>query len=70
MVDGSRALLCVGTSLTVYSAFRLVLRAKEGRRPVGVVSLGETRADGIVDLKVEEGCGAVMEGIVERLGYT
>ncbi|KAJ3185150.1 NAD-dependent protein lipoamidase sirtuin-4 [Geranomyces variabilis] len=68
LVDSARALLCIGTSLQVYSAFRLVARAKAKGAPVAVLSLGETRADSLVDLKIEDSCADVLEGVQELLG--
>ncbi|KAI8905676.1 DHS-like NAD/FAD-binding domain-containing protein [Powellomyces hirtus] len=66
-IDDSQALLCIGTSLQVYSAYRLALRAKAAGQPVAVLSLGETRADPLVDLKIMDGCSDVLEGVQEQL---
>jgi len=52
--------LAVGTSLMVLSAFRIVKAAKEAGARVALVVVGETRADGLADYKVEALAGEVM----------
>ena len=44
-VDASDGLLCIGTSLAVHSAFRLVKRATEKGIPVVILNVGKTRAE-------------------------
>lgn len=48
----SEALLVVGSSVMVYSAYRLVRAAKENGAKIAIVNVGETRADDLCDLKV------------------
>ncbi|TPX67049.1 hypothetical protein SpCBS45565_g04005 [Spizellomyces sp. 'palustris'] len=67
LIDTSNSVLAVGTSLQVYSAFRLVQRAKVQGKRVAVLSLGPTRADGVVDVKVDDGSSDVLEDVVEGL---
>ncbi len=45
-------MLVVGSSLMVYSAFRLAKAAKAGNGRLAILSAGPTRADNMVDLKV------------------
>ena len=45
-------MLVVGSSLMVYSAFRLSKAAKAGNGRLAILSAGPTRADSMVDLKV------------------
>lgn len=45
MVDASDAVLVLGTSLATWSAFRLVKRAVEAKKPILVLNDGKTRAD-------------------------
>ncbi|EPY27968.1 NAD dependent deacetylase [Strigomonas culicis] len=45
LVRQSSCLLCLGTSLQVYSAYRYVLAAKEKGVPVVIVNSGRTRAE-------------------------
>jgi NAD-dependent SIR2 family protein deacetylase len=61
------ALLVVGTSLMVYSGYRFVRAACERGLPVALVNLGATRADAQVSLKIEGGCGEVLERLAARL---
>ncbi|RKP27246.1 silent information regulator protein Sir2 [Syncephalis pseudoplumigaleata] len=53
-----RALLVMGTSVTVGSAMRVVRMAKP--REVAVVNLGGTRADSWADIRVEASCPQVL----------
>eukprot|EP00210_Caulerpa_lentillifera_P009175 g8747.t1 len=46
-------LLVIGSSVMTYSAFRLVKAAKSNEAKIAVVNVGETRADDLVDLKIE-----------------
>lgn len=50
------AVLVVGSSLMVYSGFRLVQAAAAAGKPVAAVNLGRTRADALLALKVERPC--------------
>lgn len=52
--------LVVGSSLMVWSAFRLIKAAKEGGARLAIVNVGPTRADDLADLKVEALAGEVM----------
>ena len=45
-------MLVVGSSLMVYSAFRLSKAAKAGNGRLAILSAGPTRADDMADLKV------------------
>lgn len=61
------ALLVVGSSLMVWSGFRLARAVAERGRPVAALNLGTTRADAFLDLKVSAPCGAVLTEFVQRL---
>jgi len=67
-LEQADALLVVGSSLMVFSGFRFVRRAAERGLPVAVVNLGRTRADDLIDLKIEQSCGAVLDQLLQRLG--
>jgi len=56
----ARGILVVGSSLQVMSAYRLVTRAKECGAEVVIVTIGETRADGIADGKIEKLAGEIL----------
>lgn len=62
----SSALLVVGSSLQVYSAYRLILQAKSLHIPVAVVSIGLTRADQLVDLKISGKCSEVFTRLADE----
>jgi len=63
---GSR-LLVLGSSLTVFSGRRFVLRAAQEARPVAVVNLGPTRADEVAAVRLEARLGEILPGVVRAL---
>ena len=50
------AMLIVGSSLMVYSGLRFVQAAAKAGKPLAAVNLGKTRADDLLELKVEQPC--------------
>jgi len=62
-VGRSDAMLVVGSSLFVFSGYRFVSQAKDLGIPIAVVNIGETRADKIVNLKLEAKAGDVLSKI-------
>lgn len=52
--------LVVGSSLMVWSAFRLIKAAVETGSQLAIVNIGPTRADDLADIKVEALAGEVM----------
>jgi len=63
----SDACLVVGSSLQTYSSFRHVRRAKELGMPLLVLNIGPTRADSIVDIKLDGRCGEALEWLQDKL---
>ena len=59
-LERSDAMLVVGSSLMVYSGYRLVLATAEAGKPIAIVSLGRTRADHLVSLKVTADCAEAL----------
>ncbi len=55
-LEQADAVLVVGSSLMVYSGFRFVRAAVQDGKPAAAVSLGRTRADDLLALKVERPC--------------
>lgn len=51
-VDDASCVVCAGTSLSVWSALRFVVRAKDRGIPVVVINNGETRADDFATLRI------------------
>jgi len=60
MAGACDLMLVVGSSLYVWSAFRLVKAAKAAGAKLAIVNVGQTRADDMADLKVEALAGEVM----------
>ena len=71
-IDTADGVLCIGTSLAVHSAFRLVKRSIEREVPVLILNVGETRVereglgDGLVT-KVESPIGDTLNELVNML---
>jgi NAD-dependent deacetylase sirtuin 4 len=78
-IDASDGILCIGTSLSVHSAYRLVKRGIERGIPVAILNVGETRVEkeglglgggeggyGLVT-KIESPIGETLCGLVEIL---
>ena len=61
------AMLVAGSSLMVYSGYRFVEDAVAAGKPVAVVNIGRTRADGVLTLKVEHEVGAALDALAQRL---
>ena len=60
MLDGASALVVVGSSLTVFSGYRFVLRARDRRIPIAIVNRGETRGDPYAALRIDAMVGEVL----------
>ncbi|EDW00085.1 NAD-dependent protein deacylase Sirt4 [Drosophila grimshawi] len=60
MVYTSDGLLVLGSSLLVFSGYRIVLQTKDLKLPVAIVNIGETRADHLADIKISAKCGDVI----------
>ncbi|XP_011875879.1 PREDICTED: NAD-dependent protein deacetylase Sirt4-like [Vollenhovia emeryi] len=62
-VESLDALLILGTTLSTFSAYRIVLQAMDAKKPTAIVNIGETRADKSVDLRITGRCGDVLPKI-------
>ena len=75
--DGADAVLVVGSSVSTFSAFRLVRDAARRDVPVAILTKGETRADALAALKVERLAGQTLplvlgaptSSVFETYGY-
>jgi NAD-dependent SIR2 family protein deacetylase len=67
LVEEARSLLVLGSSLTVMSGYRFVLRAAKLGIPVAIVNLGPTRGDAKADLRVDAPLGDVLPELAARL---
>lgn len=62
-VSSSDAVFVVGSTLTVYSSYRIILQAKEAKKEVALLNIGPTRADDIVNIKVSTKCGDILPNL-------
>ncbi|HJQ48760.1 MAG TPA: NAD-dependent protein deacetylase [Amycolatopsis sp.] len=67
LVDEARALLVLGSSLTVMSGLRFVQRAARSGKPVLIVNQGLTRGDPHATVRVDRPLGEALTEIVTRL---
>jgi NAD-dependent SIR2 family protein deacetylase len=66
-VERSRALLVLGSSLTVMSGYRFVLRAAKLGIPVAIVNQGPTRGDAKASLRLDAPLGMVLPALARHL---
>ncbi|KAG1774100.1 DHS-like NAD/FAD-binding domain-containing protein [Suillus placidus] len=67
-IEQSERVFVLGTTLATYSAFRLVKRALELRKPVMLLNVGPTRADGLPGVeKLEISSSLVLRDVVRAL---
>jgi NAD-dependent SIR2 family protein deacetylase len=67
LVEEAGGLLVLGSSLTVMSGYRFVLRAAKLGIPVGIVNVGPTRGDAKADVRVDAPLGVVLPELAARL---
>ena len=67
LVHDARLLLVLGSSLTVMSGYRFVLRAAKLDTPVVIVNQGPTRGDDHASLKLEAPLGRTLEHLVQAV---
>ncbi|WP_320068746.1 NAD-dependent protein deacetylase [Micromonospora sp. RTGN7] len=67
LVERARAVLVLGSSLTVMSGRRFVIRAAKRGIPVGIVNQGVTRGDGYAAVRVDGPLGALLPALADRL---
>ncbi|MCW2601109.1 MAG: family NAD-dependent deacetylase [Frankiales bacterium] len=67
LLEGGRALLVLGSSLTVMSGYRFVLRAAKLGLPVAIVNQGPTRGDARCDIRVDASLGVVLTQLLDAL---
>jgi len=66
-LDAADAMLVVGSSLMVYSGYRLCEHAQALGKPIAAINRGRTRADHLFTLKVERDCGEALTDLVDTL---
>jgi NAD-dependent SIR2 family protein deacetylase len=67
LVDGAAALLVLGSSLTVMSGYRFVLRAVQRGIPVAIVNQGATRGDKHATLRLDAPLSDVLPSLATQL---
>eukprot|EP00944_MAST-04C_sp_MAST-4C-sp1_P007684 g7684.t1 len=65
-VEEANKLLICGTSVFVFSAYRLCLKAKELGKEIGILNVGETRADKLSKFKFETQCGSALRRLADK----
>jgi NAD-dependent deacetylase len=63
----SDAVLVVGSTVSVWPAADVVMRAAHQGKPIVVVNLGETEADHLAVAKLDDGIGDVLPELVNRI---
>ncbi|KAJ3743607.1 DHS-like NAD/FAD-binding domain-containing protein [Lentinula detonsa] len=67
-IENSDRVLLIGTTLATYSAFRLLKHATELRKPVLMIDVGPSRADGVQGVqKLEIASGDIMRDVVRNV---
>ena len=69
-LEQSDGLLVIGSSLSVYSAFRFCKSARQLGIPIAAINRGKTRADEMLATKLEQGCGEALEWLSTRIVAT
>jgi len=67
LFEQAEVLLVVGSSLTVYSGFRFVRRARELDLPVALINQGPTRADDLAHIKVAAAASEILAALERHL---
>ncbi|MHC8943414.1 NAD-dependent protein deacetylase [Advenella incenata] len=62
-LEQASAVLVVGSSLMVYSGYRFVRDAVRQGKPVAAITLGRTRADAVLALKLNTACGPLLTAL-------
>lgn len=69
VASAADAFLVLGSTLTVFSAFRLVKAAKENGASLAIVNHGTTRGDGLADAVIDAAIPAALRAAIDaRLG--
>ena len=62
-LDRASAVLIVGSSVMVYSSFRFCRAAHAHRKRIVAINRGVTRADALLDFKVDHDCAATLDAL-------
>ncbi|HZP53292.1 NAD-dependent protein deacetylase [Actinocrinis sp.] len=70
LIDQARALLVLGSSLTVMSGLRFVRHAARAGKPIAIVNQGPTRGDELAAVRLNVPLGPTLTRLADRLGCT
>jgi NAD-dependent deacetylase sirtuin 4 len=62
-VKNCDSLLVLGTSLTVFSSYRIILQLSEHKKRMAIVNIGPTRGDKHAHIKVDAKCGDIIPNL-------
>lgn len=68
MVQDADGVLVVGSTVSLWSAWRLVKKVKERNGRIMCVNFGDTRGDGLWDVKVEGEVGEALKRLAGMMG--
>lgn len=66
-VKQASAVLVIGSSLATYSSYRLLRLAHQAQKPIGILTQGPTRADGLMTWKGQVGCTPVLRELAQTI---
>ena len=69
-VDSARSLLVLGSSLTVMSSYRFIIRARKLGIPIAIVNRGTTRGDADAAIKLDAALADVLPVLADHLHET
>ena len=61
----SDAMMVVGSSLMVYSGYRFAVAAQRLGKPIAAINRGVTRADELLDLKIDDDCSNALANLLD-----
>lgn len=67
LVDSAASLLVLGSSLTVMSGYRFVLRSAELGLPVAIINQGPTRGDAKAEVRIDAPLGPTLTALADAL---
>jgi NAD-dependent SIR2 family protein deacetylase len=68
-LEQAAAVLVAGSSLMAYSGYRFCERAHAAGKPIAAINRGRTRADSLLELKIDADCGATLTALVRQLAH-
>ena len=68
LVEGARALVVLGSSLSVMSGRRFVLRARKLGIPIAIVNQGVTRGDDCASIRIDAPLGTTLATVARSVG--